>query len=259
MQVYVDSASRPGYPTTFGSDTALVFRNMYFNYKGFGGGRTNVKAGHFEVPFGIEQHVTTNGELRGFMSRVNLGLKSDWGLSLNGTTSGINYELAWMRGSGNRWESRGSPGALSGRIATGRPGGFGFGMSFFDGDVFSLATPDQPVARTRFGADVQFAWRAVELLGEWSAGSEAGVDVSNTMVEVSMNSPGLDWMFYLQARESVREAGGGDDHAVGISAGVKFEPTNNWSLSVDVSRDLGTIAPVPRGHRVRAQLRYRLQ
>ena len=48
-----------------------------------GDGRFNIKMGHFEMPYGIEHTINSNGTLRQFST--NLGTKVDWGVTFNGT------------------------------------------------------------------------------------------------------------------------------------------------------------------------------
>lgn len=82
-------------------DTKIVYRNVNFNYTSLFDGRLNLRIGHFEVPFGIEHVINTNGSLRTYMHDQNIGVKGDWGFSVNGELSRFEYELAWTRGSGN--------------------------------------------------------------------------------------------------------------------------------------------------------------
>ena len=76
----------------------------YVNLRGFFG-RMNLKAGHLEVPFGLEPVVDTHTTLVPSASMVNLGTMNDWGASLNGQLRPFDYEVALTTGAGMkaRW------------------------------------------------------------------------------------------------------------------------------------------------------------
>ena len=66
-------------------DTQFVYRIVNLNLTRYGRGRFNVRVGHFEIPFGLEHVINTNGTLRDFMHGPNLGVKADWGAGVNGS------------------------------------------------------------------------------------------------------------------------------------------------------------------------------
>lgn len=108
-------------------DWELVFRFCDFNFTRIGRGRFNIRMGHFEVPYGLEHLLDTNGTLRQFIPGRNLGLKADWGVSINGVFPQFEYEVALTRGTGNEFFHRGEPFALAGRIGTPRDRNFVLG------------------------------------------------------------------------------------------------------------------------------------
>ncbi len=65
----------------------------------FGLGKPRVRIGHFEIPYGIEHAINTNGTLRNYRHSANLGIKADWGLAINGETTSFEYEVSASRGS----------------------------------------------------------------------------------------------------------------------------------------------------------------
>ena len=111
LQPYLTRLDSPRHPPFFESnhDWELVWRIFNFNYTGIASGRFNVRVGHMEIPFGLEQVVNTNGTLRDYQHGRNIGVKADWGVSLNGELPAWDYEFSLTRGTGNEWSSRGDP------------------------------------------------------------------------------------------------------------------------------------------------------
>ena len=249
-----------GHPPIFAdeNDTEITYRNVYFNYTGLGRGLVNFKVGHFEVPFGIEHYVTTNGELRDYQHRANIGVKADWGASINGGTQAFDYEVAWQRGSGNEWETEGDPGLIAARVGTSRRAPWSVGLSYFEGDIFRYADPQNPLERDRVGIDFSYAWHRMEFLGEFSRGKDFDDDVTSSLAEVNMYSKDTTWFFYGQLRHSEIDSAS-TDHITSATIGWKFEPDNHWSVSADYIHELNARARLDRQRIVRAQLRYRFQ
>ncbi len=165
-------------------DWALVWRIFNANIKILKDGGLNLCLGHLELPFGLEYPINTNGSLRNYQHQRNFkGIKADWGVSLNGTVNRFEYEVAWTRGTGNRYRDQGS-GAFSGRVGTARNGNLVWGLSFLEGD---LLTPINTLfACRRLGADVQWYVRQWGLLGEVAVGRDAGSrDVQQFIGEIN--------------------------------------------------------------------------
>ena len=110
----------------------------------------NIRLGHIEVPFGIEYPIDTNGRALDYAPwEPNfVGIKADWGVSLNGIKNGYEYEVALLRGSGNGYASesvdREAPYFISGRIGATRNADFGFGLSSLTG---RLLTPSREIVQ----------------------------------------------------------------------------------------------------------------
>ena len=99
--------------------------------------RLNLKVGRMEIPYGVEVPINSNGTLRQLMHGPNLGVKADWGLTVNGTLAPVQYEVALTRGSGIEYNSPGDPYVVAGRIgnAIDAESFYGFnsaGVSFFE-------------------------------------------------------------------------------------------------------------------------------
>ena len=252
----IDNVSPPPPPFDDPHDWELIYRILNFNLALRRDGSLNLRAGHFELPFGLEHVVNTNGTLRDYLSPRNLGLKADWGASVNGVLSAFEYEVGLTRGSGNRYRKRGDPWLVSGRIGTPRHRRLALGISALGGEP-------------RAGAGTQRRWRtAVDLrtgLGPFGAMLEAGLgqdgsrDISNSLLEFNWTNSSESWLVYTQFRFQVMDTPRRSaDHDTAAALGVRFAPDAHWALSAEWSQGLSTLRGQSRNSVVRAQLRYRL-
>ena len=249
--VRVDNAPMVGGLFDDEHDQELQWRIANFNYTGLGHGRFNIRLGHFELPFGLEQVVQTNGTLYQTNTAQATGLKTDWGVSINGELPRFEYELAYMVGSGNEF-SRSSDGFLVGRVATPRANNWWVGLSAMDGEL------EGPVAveeRQRFGLDLGVKLRhGVQLLGEYALGTDDAQDVSSILGEVSTTTRNEYTFVYLQWRRTVTDELVGQQKNRRVKLGYLYEPSPRWSVSLEVFQDLDANTQ-PRGGAL--QFRYR--
>jgi hypothetical protein len=241
-------------------DTEIEWRIANFNLVVLDGGRMNIRFGHFEIPFGLEQIVNTNGTLRDYIHGPNFGLKADWGVTVNGELPALEYELALSRGSGNNWRNNGDPYIVSGRVGTPRDRNWWLGVSGFDGKVYDRSQADGTFKRSRVGFDGAWYWHQLGFLGEISLGRDESRDVLNTLLEVDWSSSDDAWLVYAQMRrfEVDRPSSSGTDSALGTSLGVTWDPDNHWSFGMQWSHDFETFSGVPDTNVLAGQIRYRL-
>ncbi|MCH7720287.1 MAG: hypothetical protein IH988_04770, partial [Planctomycetes bacterium] len=202
-------------------DWELAFRFFDFNYTRVDRGRLNFRIGHFEIPYGLEHLIDTNGTVRQLIPGRNLGLKADWGVSANGVLPYFDYELALTRGTGNEFFHRRGPFTVAGRIGTPRDRNVILGMSVFHGRVWSPAAVgqwrsglrppsrveadrgltdtaggrgrDDILRRTRFGIDVQWYLGTFGMLAEVSFGRDYNQDVFNGLAEINWSNADDTW------------------------------------------------------------------
>ncbi len=236
-------------------DTELVFRNFYYNYTGLGRGRFNIRLGHFELPYGLEQIVATNGTIHNFIHGPNLGIKADWGISLNGILPFLEYDFALTRGSGNNWETKGDPYVLSGRLGTTREKNLILGISAMDGEIFT--DKEQTLSRSRYGVDFTWYVRAFTLMGELSTGKDESTNVFNSLLELDWQSPYETSLLYLQFKRFSRENPQGWDDKNNLAIGARYEPDNHWQLDAQLSGDLSTMGSAAKHQVLGLQVRYR--
>ncbi len=165
-------------------DFALQWRISNVNLNLRGDGTLNVRAGHFEIPFGLEQNLDTNGTLRRTPHQANFGFVADWGLTLNGALEHLDYEIAWSRGSGNEYQDPGGDGVLSGRIGTPVEDDLTLGLSMVHGDI---ASGDSTRSISRVAADATTYWRSLGFQAELSHGDDSD-QVRSTRALLEVNS-----------------------------------------------------------------------
>ena len=169
------------------NDWSMQWRNFNANIKILQDGSLNIRLGHIEVPFGIEYPIDTNGRALDYAHGANfVGIKADWGVSLNGIKNGYEYEVALLRGSGNGYASesvdREAPYFISGRIGATRNADFGFGLSSLTG---RLLTPSREIVqRSRIALDSQYYYRNLGFLGEISVGRGYGGPLYLSLIHI---------------------------------------------------------------------------
>ncbi len=240
------------------SDWGMQWRVFNANIKLMQNGLLNLRLGHIEVPFGIEHIIPTNGTALNYAHQANwVGIKADWGASLNGVWSGYEYEVAALRGSGNRYASKAltgeSPFFLSGRFGSDRSADFVWGLSLLSG---TLLTPsDAAVERTRYALDLQYYYGAFGVIGELALGTGFGgppandSDVRQLIAELNWRTPRETVLAWLQLVD--RSIDGGASRAALIGA--------EWLLlrRVTASAQLTRHMEPTTSNDVLLQLRYR--
>ncbi|AZQ84372.1 hypothetical protein EKO29_10290 [Colwellia sp. Arc7-635] len=177
-----------------GNDTQLTWRIANFNYTGLSQGKFNIKAGHFEIPFGLEYQLDTNGTLRQITSD-DRGIKADWGVSVNGILPNVEYEISLTRGSGSEIKSRGNPHVFAGRIGSSSHKNFVTGLSWFTGDVLGKQGVTE---HNKVALDISYYYYQWQFMLESSAGKEAGNSTTNSFAELIWNNATEKFSTYLQ-------------------------------------------------------------
>ena len=264
------------HPAAFESDNdwEMVYRIWNLNYTALADGEMNFKLGRFEIPYGLEHDIDTNGHLLDYLSLRNLGLKPDWGATINGILPHWQYEIGLSRGTGIEYTQRNDPYIVSGRISTPAEGILVMGLSGFHGRVANagavanvragLADPAELgavgsiVRRTRFGLDA--AWYTASqfaLLGEVSVGRDYRQDVVNGLVELDWNSQDETVLLYLQGRFFNQRFTSGWDDAFATRLGVRYNPDNHWDFSAQYIQNISAFRAAPHDAAVAFQIRYR--
>lgn len=251
---WVHFSNRAGTPFFFdGKDSELTWRIANFNYTALSNGGFNVRAGHFEIPFGLEQNIDTNGTIRQY-TFADRGIKTDWGVTINGILPEFEYELAVSRGSGNDITDRDHPHLLSGRIGTPSHRNLIGGLSFMSGEVLGATGTTR---RERVGVDVAWYTGPWELLLEASGGRNNKTDVGNALAEVSWRNPMETWHAYSQVRHFQQDAGNGWEQGSAVATGVRVNLPYDLIISGEWNKPMDRLGAQSEHATLILQLRAR--
>ncbi|MBG79974.1 MAG: hypothetical protein CMJ39_04590 [Phycisphaerae bacterium] len=239
------------------TDWEFVYRIFNFNYTGLAGGRFNIKVGHFEMPFGLEMLIDTNGTLRNVDLARNLGIKADWGVTVNGVLEHVEYEIGLGRGSGNEWHASGSPYEFVGRIGTSRSEPWVFGVSGFYGDLYRPNVPGNTIHRRRLGFDVSWFGAPVDIMSQISFGLDGEDTVVNSLIELGWRPASETTLFYLQLRQDSRQFDPEWSTQIQTRLGFQWAVDNHWVLSGEWVQNLTNYQSLPADTTFRMQIRYR--
>ena len=241
----------PMTPPLFDSahDWEWTYRFFDFNYTRYSSQGVNLRVGHFEVPYGLEQTQSTNGTLRDYFSKTNLGIKADWGLSLNGTSATHEYEVGLTRGSGNLYRDLEENYVFSGRVGTSREEPLALGASFMSARLAAGGF----ARRERLGLDAVWSGPRATLLGELNIGSDEDADVTSGLFEVNVTSPDERKLAYTQLLGT--DVDGDDRYWANLGALHNF--SSGLTLSAQWQVDLDAVEGAERGESFTVQLRCR--
>ena len=252
--VRLDNVTNPPFFFDDGDDWELTWRIVNLNFNATNNGGLNVRVGHFEIPFGLEQNIDTNGTLRQY-TFSDRAIKVDWGATINGNLPKFDYEVALSRGSGNDYRTEDDPYILSGRIGTPAHRNFIVGLSWMYGDVYNGV---DAIPRRRIGIDAAFYINSWEVLAEISGGENDGASTAHVLTEVSWRNPMETLHLWSQLRHSARDMRGAWRDATRITAGCTYSPTPRYSLEVAVHHDAETFSRVRFRTSLELQFRVRI-
>ena len=233
-------------------DWELQPRIVDINFTNLGDNLPNVRVGHFEVPYGLEHLINTNGTLHDFRHPQNIGkVKPDWGIAINDDFQNWEYEIALTRGTGIEYHSKGDPYIFAGRIGTPRDRNFVLGASF--ADIHSTRPVVGVGERERYGLDAQYFFGLWSVLGEISWGDNAGTDIRHSIYELNFRTPSEKIFVWAQGiHQTVDSATGWMQNTSLGNFGVRYAPDSHWALSGMWTHDYEADNDI-----IKAQLRYR--
>ncbi len=257
LQPYIVKLHNVANPPFFfdGEDQELTWRITNFNLTKLSKGQFNIRLGHFEVPFGLEQNINTNGTLRQ-LTFASRRIKADWGISANGSLTAFDYEVAATRGSGNDLSADQDPGLISGRIGTPSNRNLITGISFLQGDVL---TGNGIVDTDQIGIDLAYYLYSWELLFELSTGDRGPDDIVNSFIEASWyNNIGSIHAYFQLRNELNKNTSTGRQDTNSMTTGLSWSITPSLTLSSQWTKELDNPQTSQEASRFFLQARIRL-
>ncbi len=231
-------------------DSEFVYRIFNFNYTALPGAWPNVKFGHFEIPFGLEHTINTNGTLRQFNQPKSIGVKADWGVTLNNQHRNFEYEASLSTGGGQSLGRKNDSFVSAVRVGSRRDEDFVIGGAVYRSRLGG-------VLRSRVGVDVQYYLGRHGFLTDFSVGENGDVDVTNSVLEWNFNNRRGNRMVYAQYFLNQEEIAGLTDRSAMVNLGVRADVTRGWSVSVQVGREVDSFNANPKKTQIALQMRFR--
>lgn len=231
-------------------DSEFVYRIFNFNYLGLAGDLPNIRIGHFKIPFGLEHTIPTSGTLRQYIQPRNLGVKADWGLSLNKQFTHYEYEVSYTTGGIQSLDSEDGSYVVAGRIGTPRDENIVAGLALYKSRLKGME-------RHRIGADIKYYWQRHGFFSEISVGENEDDQVLNGLVEWNYRNRNESLLGYVQLAYFSQEMDNEDERATEAIVGVKYEPDNHWTFSSQYNKDLDTFSCKDSQAKFSLQIRYR--
>ncbi|MBB1273078.1 hypothetical protein [Psychromonas sp. SR45-3] len=261
LQPYVvklNNVNNPPFIFDDGNATKLTWRIANFNYTALNQGKFNIRLGHFEVPFGLEYQIDTNGTLRQ-LTAIERGIKADWGVSINGIMPRFEYEVALTQGSGAEINNNDDSHLFSGRIGTLSTKNIVTGLSWLSGDILAA---NGVIEQKKVALDLSYYYYQWRFMAESSVGKKAGNNVANGFAEVLWRTPKENLSIYTQLRYQRAEI----DHNVSSES----SSASHWVAGVEWVNDHGFDVSAQYKHKLKemknqsiepilsVQLRYRM-
>lgn len=232
-------------------DTEFVYRIFNFNYTALAGNLPNIRIGHMEVPYGLEHVINTNGTLRQYAQPKNLGIKADWGVSLNKQHKDFEYEVAATTGGGQSLDRQDGSYVFSGRVGSPRDENFSYGVSLYRSKLKNLQ-------RERLGVDARYHIGLHGIFAEMSLGQNGDSEIRNAQMEWNRINRRENITGFTQLRYfSAEQVSGSYADTLDGSIGIRYSPDNSWTLSSQYTRDIDTAAGADRQSVFSIQVRYR--
>jgi len=231
-------------------DSELVYRIVNFNYTGLGPQAPHFRVGHFEIPYGLEHIINTNGTLRDYTHGRNLGVKADWGVTINGELPDLEYEVSYSLGGGQEAERKDGSFVWAGRAGTPRDDNAVYGIAFYHAEL-------KRVERNRLGLDAQWYYNLWGLFGQLDIGEDGDNDVLNGVLELNWRNPREELLVFLQNQYFSTDRNDGEQDALRHNLGVRYTPDSHWEFAAMYQHDSEVFSGASKERIFNLQARYR--
>jgi hypothetical protein len=260
LQLYaVRIDAQQSHPFAFDGSGEWKFqpRNSFLDILLLPRGVLTARVGHFELPYGLEAYIDTNGTLRQYTTGRDLGIKTDWGSALTGTHAGIEWIASLSRGSGNEWNGSGDPWLALGRIGMPLDGASSAGLTAAGGDI-RVAGKAPPQARWRVAVDGRIEFLSFDLLGELSGGQDDGAGRVAGVVELDWRNRSEVFLGYFQMFPEWRHSTVSAGARLELRSGFLWRVVRGLSLSAEIRQVAAAPDGQPHSTGIFTQIRYRL-
>lgn len=158
-----------------------------------------LRAGHFDVPFGLEPVVDTHGTILQTLAMSSVGFKQDWGIGLKGNLTRWDYELALQMGSGMSIHLEDEIFLVSARLGSPSGQNAEYGLSLLCGKVLesmdmrtfprSHLLSEKPISKKMIGLDGQYLFGPVLFKGEAVYGGQQDNQAFGCLLEADLTIP----------------------------------------------------------------------
>jgi hypothetical protein len=209
---------------------------------GVGRVRSQLRVGHFNIPFGINPVMEPRGIFRMPLEAVDLGIKKDWGISYQQAHGEFDIEFGGFLASGSDLHWRRGSFLLAGRFGTPTFREFEYGFSVLLAEAAPTMgnirmSPDL-MRRVRAGADLIYLYGTHTILkSEVTAGSDDGRTVIGAMAAVDWIPPrATRWVLALQSEALRRNSPMDPMDTLRVTAEASYSLGNNTTVRVDLVR-----------------------
>lgn len=228
-------------------DWAFTYRSFFINYTNTCSNCPNIKFGHFIMPYGLEHDIDTAGELRDYNHGSNIGMKMDWGVSLNKQHRNFEYEISYTLGSGANLSHQSGRHIITGRISSPSYKSLTYGFSVLD-----VNTPNNQ--RQKAALDIKYYQGFFGYLFEIGSGEHNGKSVIDNQIEINWRNTQEQWLLFAQSYYSKVN---NQTSKRALSLGARYEKDNRWSFEAKINQALHHNQANNRATTILAQIRYR--
>jgi hypothetical protein len=213
---------------------------------GIGGQRSQLRVGHFNIPFGMNPVMEPRGIFLMPLEAADLGFKKDWGLAWQRELGQYDVEAGGFLGTGGDLHWRQGSYLLCGRAGTPTFRDFEYGVSMLYGDVpatmGNARLDETPIRRVRGGLDAMYMYGNYTVFkAELAAGSDDGRTVLGSLLGIDWVPPrSTRWAFSFQAQGLRKNVAYGTDDNASVTWEASFALGRLTMLRFDIVRTLAS-------------------